>query len=247
MVIIFPMAGESRRFQDAGYTLPKYELPLAGQSVFRHAVRSFSHYFQSAQFLFVHRTGADVFVQAECKALGIKKFDLVEVRRTTRGQAETVQVGLEAASISDRETIAIFNIDTFRPGLRFPPLSFLMSVGGYLEVFKGSGPNWSYVRPSSEHPSRAIETSEKVQISDLCCTGLYYFQKAGDFKKCLSNDLNADAGGSSSELYVAPLYNHLIKAGTPIGYYEINREDVIFCGIPIEYENLRKTGKSRDE
>ena len=35
MVIIFPMAGKSQRFRDAGYSEPKYELPLAGQSVFR--------------------------------------------------------------------------------------------------------------------------------------------------------------------------------------------------------------------
>ena len=46
MVIVIPMAGESRRFSEAGYISPKYELPLAGKSVFRHAVGSFEHYFE---------------------------------------------------------------------------------------------------------------------------------------------------------------------------------------------------------
>ena len=79
MVIIFPMAGKSQRFRDAGYSEPKYELPLAGQSVFRHAVAGFSHYFQSARFLFVHLEGAGAFVRSECIELGIKEFDLAEI------------------------------------------------------------------------------------------------------------------------------------------------------------------------
>ena len=137
MVIIFPMAGKSQRFRDAGYSEPKYELPLAGQSVFRHAVAGFSHYFQSARFLFVHLEGAGAFVRSECIELGIKEFDLVEISLNTRGQAETVQLGLEAAGVAEREAIAIFNIDTFRPRFRLPPPSFLSSIDGYLEIFRG--------------------------------------------------------------------------------------------------------------
>ena len=228
MVIIFPMAGESRRFQDAGYTAPKYELPLAGQSVFRHAVAGFSHYFQSARFLFVHQAGAGAFVRSECTELGIKECDLVEIFRNTRGQAETVQLGLEAAGVAEGEPIAIFNIDTFRPGFRLPLPSFLSSIDGYLEVFRGSGPNWSYVRPHPERPGR------------------YYFKEAGVFKKCVSTVLNAESEVPPRETYVAPLYNHLIKAGVPIGYDEIARDDVVFCGIPKEYESLKQAWKSED-
>ena len=246
MVIIFPMAGKSQRFRDAGYSEPKYELPLAGQSVFRHAVAGFSHYFQSARFLFVHLEGAGAFVRSECIELGIKEFDLVEISLNTRGQAETVQLGLEAAGVAEREAIAIFNIDTFRPRFRLPPPTFLSSIDGYLEIFRGGGPNWSYVLPNPEQPGRALATYEKVEISDLCCTGLYYFKKAGDFKKCLSTVLNIESEAPTGEIYVAPLYNQLIKSGGRIGYKEIAKDDVIFCGIPAEYEALRQVWEKRD-
>ena len=246
MIIIFPMAGKSQRFRDAGYSEPKYEPPLAGQSVFRHAVAGFSHYFQSARFLFIHRERASAFVGSECTGLGIKEFDLVEISRNTRGQAETVQLGLEAAGVTGQEAIAIFNIDTFRPGFRLPPPFFLSSIEGYLEVFKGSGPNWSYVLPNPDQPGRALATSEKVEISELCCTGLYYFKKAGDFKKCLSTVLNTESESQSGEIYVAPLFNQLIKAGAPIGYVEIARDEVIFSGIPAEYEGLRQAWKKKN-
>jgi tetratricopeptide (TPR) repeat protein len=43
----------------------------------------------------------------------------------------------------------------------------------------------------------------------------------------------------SSELYVAPLYNNMIKEGGIVKYHLINRNDVVFCGTPSEYESLK--------
>ena len=40
-MIVIPMAGLSSRFTKAGYTKPKYMLPLAGKSVFAHSIESF--------------------------------------------------------------------------------------------------------------------------------------------------------------------------------------------------------------
>jgi molybdopterin-guanine dinucleotide biosynthesis protein A len=51
-MFVIAMAGESRRFREAGYG-DKYRLPLNGVPLFDHAVGSFSHYFASAEFLFV--------------------------------------------------------------------------------------------------------------------------------------------------------------------------------------------------
>ena len=39
-------------------------------------------------------------------------------------------------------------------------------------------------------------------------------------------------------LDVAPLYNHLIAEGRAIGFEVIGRDEVIFCGVPAEYEAL---------
>ncbi|TOO97807.1 capsular biosynthesis protein, partial [Vibrio parahaemolyticus] len=37
------------------------------------------------------------------------------------------------------------------------------------------------------------------------------------------------------EIYVAPLYNYLIKNGYKIHYNLIDKDAVIFCGVPDEY------------
>ncbi|MDP3489414.1 MAG: glycosyltransferase family 2 protein [Phenylobacterium sp.] len=235
-MIVIPMAGRSQRFFDAGYCQPKYMLDLSGRSVFAHAVESFRGVFDRTRFLFILPEGerAAEFVRAECATLGIGDFALVSLSRPTAGQAETVELGLDGLSAPDETPLTIFNIDTFRPGFSFPgPL--LDDMAGWLEVFRGEGANWSYVRPGPGPAPLALETAEKRPISDLCCTGLYHFARSGDFRMALRAER---ADPQAAELYVAPLYNHLIQAGARIGYREISRDEVIFCGTPAEYEGL---------
>lgn len=235
-MIVIPMAGRSQRFFDAGYDRPKFMLPLDGRSVFAHAVGSFAADFATRPFLFILPPGDEAadFVRAECLALGIGRADFVSLDGPTAGQAETVELGLSALGVTHATPLTIFNIDTFRPGFTFPDAP-LEDMAGWLEVFRGEGANWSYVRPAPGERPVALETAEKKPISDLCCTGLYHFAKAGDFRRALAAEREAP---QAPELYVAPLYNHLIEAGAEIGYRLIAREEVVFCGTPAEYEAL---------
>lgn len=237
-MIVFPMAGLSRRFAEAGYALPKYMLPAHGRSLFAHAVGGFAAYFASHPFLFIARdvAGTADFVRAECAALGIAAPRLVLLERPTAGQAETVALGLDAAGVGAAEPVTIFNIDTFRPRFRFPTGFALAAVDGYLEVFRGSGANWSYVRPAAPGSDRVAETTEKVPISDLCCTGLYHFRTAALYRAAYG----AFAGGAAAalglkELYVAPMYNLLLREGRDIRWHLVGADEVVFCGVPAEY------------
>jgi hypothetical protein len=238
-MIVIPMAGLSRRFAEAGYTRPKFMLDLHGRSVFAHAVGSFARFFASLPFLFVLRDvqGTAAFVAAECRALGISDHAIVTLDAPTAGQADTVALGLRRAAIGAGDPVTIFNIDTFRPGFDFPRGFDASAVDGYLEVFRGGGPNWSYVRPSAPGSDRVAETAEKRPISDLCCTGLYHFARAGDFLAATAAFARERA--TLAELYVAPIYNHLIAAGADIRFAEIAPSEVLFCGVPAEYEALR--------
>lgn len=240
-MIVIPMVGLSSRFSKAGYLKPKYMLPLGDRSVFSHAVGSFSAYFTEQPFLFVVRDveGTADFVRRECEALGIANAQVVVLPEMTRGQAETVMEGLSRGGCPDGEPVTIFNIDTFRPSFRFADAFDAGAVDGFLEVFEGSGANWSYVRPGGIHPFGVAETAEKREISNLCCTGLYHFGRAELFAAAYSAQGKLSAGElQGGELYVAPLYNELIGAGCDIRYALIEKDDVIFCGVPAEYEGL---------
>lgn len=230
-MIIIPMAGLSSRFAKAGYDKPKYMLPLGGRSVFAHSVSSFKNDFRRTPFVIIYRPIQDTraFLEAEIAKLGIGSVQFVELTEETRGQAETVALGVRQAQVAKAVPLTIFNIDTFRPGFTFPDIQ----ADGWLDVFEGSGDNWSFARVEAG-TDRVVEVAEKKPISNLCCTGLYHFARTGDFMRAFE----AEAREVSAELYVAPLYNRLIAKGADIRVHVITRDEVIFCGVPAEYESL---------
>lgn len=238
MKIIFPMAGQSSRFFKAGYTQPKYMLDLAGKSLFSRVIGGFEFYFEKAEFLFIYRDLQDTghFISAECAKLGLKNHQSIELEKETLGQAHTVMLGLEEAKMGADEELLIFNIDTIRPDFRLP--QNLDRVDGYLEVFEGEGEQWSFVLPSEEGSCRVIKTSEKERISHLCSTGLYYFKRASDFMSVFRK-MWAQKRLSKGEFFIAPMYNELILQGGVVVYEPIAREAVLFCGTPLEYEDLK--------
>ena len=234
-MFVFPMLGTSRRFFEAGYSSPKYMLPLAGATVFHHVVRSFERYWHEDDFLFICRN--DVFelsfVKEALTDLGVSRYRIIPLNGPTMGQAHTVYLGLNVCSPTGTEEIFVFNIDTLRPGFLKPSDDLLGDA--YLEVFHGEGSHWSFVLPGAENI--VLKTTEKDRISDLCSDGLYYFRSKSIFDKSFAY---AQAGTSlvEGEYYIAPLYNHLIDMGFSVKYGIVSTGELFFCGTPKEYELL---------
>lgn len=243
-MIVFPMAGMSRRFREAGYDKPKYMLPLGNHTCFDYSVMGFLKAGHDDTFTFIMRKDFDTpdFVRQRLSALGVTNAQLVILDEMTAGQAETVERGLDDVTDAGTRGITIFNIDTFRPGFTFPTKA--EQGQGYLETFIGEGDNWSFVEDDGSKQNRVARTTEKDPISQFCCTGLYQFATVNDFRWALNEERK---NPSNNELYVAPIYNHLIKIGKDIRYTVIPKENVIFCGVPVEYEALIKDGGKKFE
>lgn len=239
-MIVFPMAGQSSRFSKAGYQVPKYMLEAGKKSLFRHAVEGFSSYFEDTEFLFIYRDVSNTheFIQSECDAMKLRNARLVSLTEATGGQAETVHLGLKKSEVTALLPITIFNIDTIRPNFQYPTDIRIKGADGYLEVFQGEGKNWSFVRAENVNSTRVIETTEKNPISDLCCTGLYHFAHAGAYTEAFVAETQSGPT-QAGEFYVAPLYNRLITQGADIRYELIDRSQVIFSGVPSEYETFK--------
>lgn len=237
-MIVFPMAGLSSRFSKAGYKRPKWQLPLAGRPLLDWSLLGFSELFRKETFLIVHldQPGVAAFISERINALGIGRAELVALGAPTQGQAETVELGLDALRLDGTEPLTIFNIDTIRPGYR--PSSILAGCDGWLECFKGEGDHWSFVRPAEGGAHRAAQVTEKLRISSLCCTGLYYFRSVALFRAALAKER---ARPSARELFVAPLYQHMIEAGQDVRYGVVGSEEIFFSGVPAEYEEARRS------
>jgi hypothetical protein len=233
------MAGASSRFFAEGWDRPKYELAVGSQTLFELSVRSFARYFASEAFLFVVRRDfqARPFVAAACRRLGIMQVVVVELDAPTRGQAHTVALGLEEAGAAADEPLTIFNIDTVRPGFTHPETR--TEWDGYLEVFEGDGSQWSFVEPMPGGSTLVRRTTEKLRISALCCTGLYYFAGRSLFDAAYRRAAHDAAYVARwRELYIAPLYNLMIEDGLQVHYRLIPRKAVLFSGTPGEYRAL---------
>lgn len=143
-----------------------------------------------------------------------------------------------------KDNILIFNIDTLRPNFRLPQNFDLDKIDGYLEVFKGEGEQWSFVKTSDEKLCKVAKTAEKERISSLCSSGLYYFRKSEEFLsifKTMQEKNKLEKG----EFYIAPMYNALISQNADIRYELIDLNQILFCGTPSEYENLKKLSLSQ--
>lgn len=233
-MIVLPMAGLSQRFFTAGYEKPKYMLEIDGFPVFDYALRSFEGRFGSEDFLIVCRPeySTPEFVASRLAANGVEARTVV-LEHNTRGQAETVALGLDRLACDDATPLTIFNIDSFRPGFSMTDDEY--AADGYLETFLGAGEAWSFVEPAGH--GIAGRVTEKVRISDECCTGLYYFRTCALFRQAYADEC-ACPSQHLSEHYVAPVYNQMMARGMTVRYRTIPLEDVIFCGVPAEYEAL---------
>ncbi|NWC84183.1 capsular biosynthesis protein [Pseudomonas putida] len=234
-MFIITMAGLSSRFFDAGYTVPKYQLELNGNTVFARSVLSFKKYFKTDKFVFVIRNIFDTatFVANEATQLGILDYEIVVLESETRGQAESAY--LATSKFSADTPIYIFNIDTFRYNYTKP--AFIEDCDGYLEVFNSEGSNWSFVLPDGTE--NVLQTTEKKRISDLCSDGLYYFKRKSVFETLFLEATNHQ-DTVLGEYYVAPLYNGLIARQGIVKYFKINNDQIDLCGTPDEYRALTK-------
>ena len=236
-MIIIPMAGLSSRFFKAGFDVPKYQLTLPnGQTMFDWAVSSFKHYFETEQFLFIVRDvyNTPEFLKEQIQQMGIKNAQVVVLNRETVGQAETVLLGLQGATqLNKEDECYIFNIDSCRHQFIKPEIA--KQVDGYLEVFEGEGEHWSFIELNEN--KQVIRTTEKVRISNLCSDGLYFFKKIADYIQLVETALEKQ-DFVKGELYIAPLYNSMIKQGQAVGYDLIKQNEISFCGTPEEYADI---------
>lgn len=231
MTIVITMAGLGTRFRQAGYPMPKYQIPAQGKTLFDWSMLSLKGcQKQTVQYIFVVRRedAASPFLTEHCRTLGIDPFKIVELDSPTDGQATTAML---AAPYWDRETsLLIYNIDTFvEPGeLNAEELK----GDGFIPCFQAEGDHWSFVE--TDYTGKAVEVREKVRISNHCTLGAYYFRTCALYEKLYREYYGDDSHLEKGEKYVAPLYNYLISNGGEVFISDVDSDKVHVLGTPEE-------------
>lgn len=227
---IITMAGFGRRFLDAGYTVPKYQIVAHGRSLFNWSMSSLRSVITAgAKFTFVMRAAdhAKDFVLAEADALGIVQSTVVELDAPTDGQATTAMLARPQLA-EPNEPMLIYNIDTFVHPSALP--AHAVRGDGWIPCFAAEGDHWSFA--ALDEAGRVREVREKKRISPHATIGLYYFSSFELYERTYTKHYQNPANVEKSERYVAPIYNTLIAEGAPVFIHDVPLDAVIPLGVP---------------
>lgn len=229
--VVIPMNGRGARFAEAGYTMPKPLIDVAGLPMIQRAVEMFD---TGGRYIYI--------VNAEDNATyNYSEFlptiapetetIVLEASGPTDGAAETVLLAREY--IDNDEILIVCNSDQM---LEWDPQAFLDDAGdrnldGAIAIFNSTDPKWSYVAVDGD--GFVYKVAEKDPISDLATVGIYYWKQGSDFvsyaEKMIEKNIRVN-----NEFYVAPVYNEAILDRKKVGVYQVDR--MIGLGTPEDLE-----------
>lgn len=227
MTLILTMAGLGSRFKNQGYLSEKYAIEFFGHSLFEWSLASLSA-FREHPLVVVTRDLPNIRedVLGYARNLGFMHASVIVLDHETKGQAETALLAKSLCVAS--EPILIYNTDTHVKPSALDPAEF--SYDGWIPCFSAPGEKWSFVEVDSG--GFATRVTEKQRISDNCSVGLYGFSSFALFEEAYWAGCD-----QPNEIYVAPLYNYLIRRGHFVTISNLDAQDVCTLGTPEDLES----------
>lgn len=212
MNFLITMAGEGRRFREAGYTEPKMLIEAKGKTLLEWSVDSLPLHLCS-RLIFVGQQSHEEAFQLSGKIISIygnsvNSLHFKFIDKLTRGQAETAFLAKHL--IDPSQPLLIFNIDTQFASSSLEKNLKRKNIDGVLGAFYSTEPRFSFAALNDD--SFVTKTAEKVVISSNALTGLYHFTNPQDFFEAVESAFIKNET-TKGEFYIAPLYNYLIGKG----------------------------------
>jgi NDP-sugar pyrophosphorylase family protein len=232
--IVIPMAGEGKKFQEAGYAFPKPLIDIHGQTMIELVVKNLTPSVPH-KFIFIcrkdHYDSYDL--HNVFKNATDNNFEVVTSFGNIQGAAPTVL--LATSFINNEEELIIANSDQYVEEKIDDFVARAREGGkdGLIMTFPASHPKWSYARTDSE--GKVLETAEKKVISKNATVGVYYFRKGSDFVRAAQAMIHKDIK-HNDQFYVCPSFNELILEGKNIYIYPIEQEKMHGLGTPEELQ-----------
>ena len=241
--IVVPMAGEGRRFREAGYELPKPLIPVAGLPMVVRAIQD------------LPPAGRVVFV---ARAEHVREYPVVDVLRRhvpdcrivttegpTAGQAATVRLAADALEpewpviVAACDNTHLYDREELTARMADPAVDCLVwTYRGNPRVLVDPGQH-GWVRVDGR---RVLEVSCKAPVSeeplaDHVVSGFFSFRSA----RLMIDTIDAMVAAGlrvNDEYYMDMVPNLLIAGGRRVEVFEV--EKYIGWGTPADLEDFRK-------
>lgn len=218
MILLMPMAGEGKRFRDAGFSIPKPFIEINGKPMFLNAAGCLPvtsrNIFIAAQEIPAHLLPAGA--------------EVIYVQQTTEGQASTCLLAKE--QVNNEEPLLIAACDN---GLQYSMEAFtaLTEQAGCI-VFTFRNHQAVVAHPEqygwvNVNGNNALSVSCKKAISatplnDHAITGAFWFAK-GTYFVAAAEKMIAANRRINNEFYVDECINEVIAAGIPVKVLEVDK------------------------
>jgi len=232
--VIIPMAGQGKRFKDAGYELPKPFIDVNGKPMIERVLDNLN--ILNAKYILLAQSEHIKSYQNYFDHL-ISKFNVsvLEVPKLTEGAAITTLASFSLINneipilIANSDQILDLDFNTFIEDAKN------RNLDGSILVFEDTNPKWSFVKVDSS--GYFIELKEKVVISNLATVGVYYFSSGNIYLKSVI-DMIIQNDRTNNEFYIAPAYNYLkSNYSNKISTYLIDKYKMHGIGTPDDLES----------
>jgi NDP-sugar pyrophosphorylase family protein len=236
--LIIPMSGVGRRFIDSGYYEPKPLIEVDGKTMIEHVLNLFPGV-NDITFI--------------CNKKHLETTNMRQVLLTLRPDSKIVEVGDDLKKgpvyaisesfdfIDDKKEIiisycdysSVWNFDEFLK-IREKYDGIIPCYTGFLPHMLGTD-NYAFCKVVDGYVSEVKEKEPFTdnKMNEYASNGTYYF-KSGEvvkkyFKEIISLDINVNG-----EYYVSLVYNLLIRDGSKVGIFEIDK--MLQWGTPYDLE-----------
>ncbi len=228
MNIVIPMAGEGRRFLDAGYTTPKPFIDVDGIPMIERVLRNVNA--PGANYILIARREhvENAAAQEIAEKYGVT---YITVDKLTEGTACTALYARKYINndapllFANSDQIVDIDINDFVADCDKRGLC------GSILTFRDEEKNnkWSFVELDDGGLVKRV--AEKQPISDIATVGIYYFSKGRNFVDA-AIDMIVENDRVGGEFYICPVYNYAVKNNCKIGIYDIAPQDMHGIGTP---------------
>lgn len=197
------MAGAGQRFSSQGFGLPKPYLPVAGRSMYHWPWLAIEGLEIDCEWSFAIQSDHKSLFKS---SLPREKENITPflIEKITRGPAETAYLAVE--NKPKEAPLIIIDCDLYFESQSLKRL-INSTRAGHLLWFESNADKYSYLR--LDESGNVIETAEKRVISRNAIAGCYVFPSVRAFQQSYL----AERAEVDREVYVAPLFNHLVKSG----------------------------------
>ena len=241
MNVLITLAGQSKRFYNAGYKIPKFLLPIGNSTIISEVVKKFDdndtfHFVLTEEQVTENHNLKDYIKNLR------KNIHLNIIKSHNLGP---VYSALQAKSIRDDSSIIISYCDFL---IDWDYKKFKREIYGYdgaIVSFKGFHPSsftgtlYCYLKIKNK---LITELREKKSFTtkpsnEFASTGIYYFKNFGIFKKNGYRALeDKKMVKKYKEIYVSLPYTYLLNEKTNILNFEVER--FVSLGTPKDYEEF---------